>query len=66
MKKNDVLTINRDSKKPPMIMEIDNTRIDKAFITGEVKTADDELWEFEVINISSSGKYTIRLTEKIH
>lgn len=66
MNKGNILTLERERKKPPMIMEIDNTRIDKAFITGEVKTADDELWEFEVVKISTSGKYTIKLTEKIH
>lgn len=66
MNKNDILTIDAQSKKPPFFKERDSRSLDKAFITGEVKTKDNEVWECEVINITSSGNYTVRLTEKIH
>lgn len=47
-----------------MFIDKDNSS-GKAYITCEVKIDEGEVWEAVVDRISSSGKYIVRLTEKI-
>lgn len=58
------IIIDTTTEKLPQFIEKNNAS-DKAWITCEVKINEQETWKGIVTNISSSGKYTIRLTEKI-
>jgi len=64
MQKDDLVMVDVFSKKPPMFIEKDNSS-DKGYITCEVKVDENEVWEGVVDRISTTGKYVVRLTEKV-
>ena len=64
MKTGDLITVDVLSKEIPFFIDKE-AEPDKAWITCEVKVGKNETWEGEVVTISSSGKYIVRLTKLI-